>query len=79
MGVAHSAGSMLAQGITTQDPEDFDAVILSGTSAGAASVPLTMAPSTSTTQIQTPHPKFQHLPVGFLTHQSAAGIQVAFY
>ncbi|KAI0427847.1 hypothetical protein F5Y09DRAFT_344266 [Xylaria sp. FL1042] len=36
VGVGHSAGSTLTQGITTQYPQDFNAVILTGTSANAA-------------------------------------------
>ena len=33
VGVGHSVGSAVTQGITTQFPKDFDAVILTGTSA----------------------------------------------
>ncbi|KAI2625761.1 alpha/beta-hydrolase [Hypoxylon sp. NC1633] len=79
VGVGHSAGSTLTQGITTQYPQDFDAVILSGTSASAASVPLTMAAFNLINANTDPAPQFQHLPAGFLTQQSAVGIQFAFY
>ncbi|XDG04704.1 hypothetical protein ABKA04_004319 [Annulohypoxylon sp. FPYF3050] len=79
VGVGHSAGSTLTQGITTQYPKDFDAVILSGTSASADSVPLTMAAFNLINANTDPLPQFQHLPAGFLTQQSAAGIQFAFY
>lgn len=79
VGVGHSAGSTLTQGVTTQYPRDFDAVILSGTSASAASVPLTMAAFNLVNANADPAPRFRHLPAGFLTQQSAAGIQFAFY
>ncbi|KAI1744793.1 Alpha/Beta hydrolase protein [Xylaria scruposa] len=79
VGVGHSAGSTLTQGITTQYPRDFDAVILSGTSASAASVPLTVAAFNFINANTDPAPQFKHLPAGFLTQQSAVGIQFAFY
>ncbi|KUI67224.1 hypothetical protein VM1G_02947 [Cytospora mali] len=79
VGVAHSAGSTLTQAITTQYPEDFDAVILSGTSTSAASVDLTVAAFNFINANTDPAPKLQHLPTGFLTQQTAVGIQFAFY
>ncbi|KAL6873065.1 alpha/beta-hydrolase [Trichoderma novae-zelandiae] len=79
VGVGHSAGSTLTQGITTQYPRDFDAVILSGTSASAASVALTVAAFNFVNANADPAPRFRHLPAGFLTQESAAGIQFAFY
>ncbi|KAI0967884.1 Alpha/Beta hydrolase protein [Xylaria arbuscula] len=80
VGVGHSAGSTLTQGITTRYPADFDAVILSGTSTSPASVPLSMAAFNfinANTDPTAPH--FRDLPPGYLTQQSAAGIQFAFY
>lgn len=79
VGVGHSAGSTLTQGITTQYPQDFDAIILSGTSASAASVALTVAAFNFIEANTDPAPQFKTLPAGFLTQQSAAGIQFAFY
>ncbi|KAL7917295.1 Alpha/Beta hydrolase protein [Trichoderma austrokoningii] len=79
VGVGHSAGSTLTQGITTQYPDDFDAVILSGTSASAASVALTVAAFNFVNANSDPAPQFRGLPTGFLTQESAAGIQFAFY
>ncbi|OTA97026.1 hypothetical protein M434DRAFT_392208 [Hypoxylon sp. CO27-5] len=79
VGVGHSAGSTLTQGITTRYPKDFDAVILSGTSTSAASVPLTVASFNFINANTDPAPQFQHLPAGYLTQQSATGIQFAFY
>ncbi|KAI1758675.1 alpha/beta-hydrolase [Hypoxylon sp. FL1150] len=79
VGVGHSAGSTLTQAVTTQYPQDFDAVILSGTSTSAASVPLSMAAFNFINANTDPAPQFRNLPDGFLTQQSAAGIQFAFY
>lgn len=79
VGVGHSAGSTLTQAVTTQYPEDFDAVILSGTSTSAASVALSMAAFNFVNANTDPSPKLRDLPDGFLTQQTAAGIQFAFY
>ncbi|TFB00209.1 hypothetical protein CCMA1212_007957 [Trichoderma ghanense] len=80
VGVGHSAGSTLTQGVTTRYPSDFDAVILSGTSASAATVALTVAAFNFINANADPAaPQFKGLPAGFLTQQSAAGIQFAFY
>ena len=79
VGVGHSAGSTLTQAITTQYPDDFDAVILSGTSVSADSVALTMAAFNFINANTDPSPKLKDLPAGFLTQQTAEGIQFAFY
>lgn len=54
-------------------------MIQSGTSTTAASVPLTMAAFNFINANTDPSPRFKHLPAGFLTQQSAAGIQFAFF
>lgn len=79
VGVGHSAGSTLTQAITTNYPRDFDAVILSGTSTSAASVAISMAAFNFVNANTDPSPKLKDLPAGYLTQQSAAGIQFAFY
>ncbi|KAL7803612.1 Alpha/Beta hydrolase protein [Trichoderma aethiopicum] len=80
VGVGHSAGSTLTQAITTQYPSDFDAVILTGTTASAASVGLALAAFNLINANTDPAaPQFKGLPAGYLTQQSAAGIQFAFY
>ncbi|KAJ8106001.1 hypothetical protein ONZ43_g7209 [Nemania bipapillata] len=79
VGVGHSAGSTLTQAITTQYPQDFDAVILSGTSANADYVPLTVAAFNFINANTDPAPQFKGLPAGYLTQQSAAAIQFSFY
>ncbi|KAK7699567.1 hypothetical protein SLS64_011520 [Diaporthe eres] len=79
VGVGHSAGSTLTQAITTKFPKYFDAVILSGTSTSAASVALSMAAFNFVNANTDPSPKLRDLPAGYLTQQSAVGIQFAFY
>lgn len=79
VGVGHSAGSTLTQAVTARHPADFDAVILSGTSTSAASVALSMAAFNFVNANTEPSPKLRRLPAGYLTQQSAAGIQFAFY
>lgn len=79
IGVGHSAGSTLTQAITTRYPKDFDAVILSGTSTSAASVALSMAAFNFVNANTDASPKLKNLPAGYLTQQSAVGIQFAFY
>lgn len=79
VGVAHSAGSTLTQAVTTRWPRDFDAVVLSGTSTSAASVALAVAAFNFVNANEEPAPGLRGLPAGFLTQQTAAGIQFAFY
>lgn len=79
VGVGHSAGSTLTQAVTTRYPKDFDAVILSGTSTSADSVALSMAAFNFVNANTDPSPKLRDLPAGYLTQQSAVGIQFAFY
>ncbi|PHH89930.1 hypothetical protein CDD83_4937 [Cordyceps sp. RAO-2017] len=79
VGVGHSAGSTLTQAITTQYPDDFDAVVLSGISTSPASVALTVAAFNFVNANTDPAPKLKNLPAGFLTQQTAVGIQFAFY
>ncbi|KAJ4412499.1 hypothetical protein N0V82_008769 [Gnomoniopsis sp. IMI 355080] len=79
VGVGHGAGSTLTQAITTQYPEDFDAVVISGTSTSAASVALSVAAFNFVNANTDSAAKLKDLPVGFLTQQTAAGIQFAFY
>ncbi|KAI1352216.1 Alpha/Beta hydrolase protein [Xylaria sp. FL0043] len=79
VGVGHSAGSTLTQSITTKYLRDFDAVILTGTSANPAFVPLSLAAFNFINANTDPAPQFKGLPAGYLTQQSAVGIQFAFY
>ncbi|KAI1465648.1 alpha/beta-hydrolase [Daldinia caldariorum] len=79
VGVGHSAGSTLTQAITTQYPKDFDAVILSGTTASADTVALTVAAFNLINANTDPSNQFRSLAPGYLTQQTSVGIQFAFY
>lgn len=79
VGVGHSAGSTLTQAITVRYPQSFDAVILTGTSTSDASVSLTVAAFNFINANEDQCGRFKRLPPGYLTQQTAAGIQFAFY
>lgn len=78
VGVGHSAGSTITQGVTTKYPKDFDAVILTGTSTVATYVPLSLAAFDFQIANQAGR-KFQNLSNGYLTQANAIGIQFAFF
>lgn len=78
VGVGHSAGSAVTQGVTTKYPKDFDAIILTGTSAIATYIPLGLAGSGFQIANQASR-KFQNLSNGYLVQPNALGIQFAFF
>lgn len=78
IGVGHSAGSTVTQGVTTKYPNDFDAVILTGISIIRTYVPLTIASSNFQIANQASR-KFQYLSNGYLTQANAIGIQYAYF
>lgn len=78
VGVGHSAGSAVTQGVTTKYPKDFDAIILTGTSTIATYVPLTVAAFDFQIANQA-SPRFSSLPNGYFTQASARGIQFSFF
>lgn len=79
VGVGHSAGSAVTQGLTTKYPQDFDAVILTGTSTSTnffgtalASFELTIAKSDASGI-------FAGLPNGYLVQPIPQAIQFPFF
>lgn len=78
VGVGHSAGSTVTQGVTTEYPKDFDAIILTGTSTVATYVPLSLAGFDLQIANQASE-KFRGLPNGYLTQANAIGIQFGFF
>ena len=78
VGVGHSAGSTVTQGVTTKYPSDFDAIILTGTSTVPTYVPLSLAGFDWQIANQASQ-KFEGLPSGYITQASAIGIQFAFF
>ncbi|KAL8787505.1 MAG: hypothetical protein Q9213_002163 [Squamulea squamosa] len=78
VGVAHSAGSTVIQGVTTKYPKDFDAIILTGTSTVPTYVPLSLAAFDWQIAAEADL-KFKGLPKGYLTQANSIGIQFAFF
>ncbi|KAL8634718.1 MAG: hypothetical protein Q9228_007704 [Teloschistes exilis] len=78
IGVGHSAGSTVTQGVTTKYPKDFDAIILTGTSTIATYVPLSLAAFNWQIAAQA-SPKFKGLPTGYWTQATSIGIQFSFF
>ena len=79
IGVGHSAGSIVTQAVTAKYPEDFDAVILTGTSTAVDGVNLALSSFDFTIANQDPAPQFRGIANGYLTAASAQGIQFSFY
>lgn len=78
VGVGHSAGSTVTQGVTTKYPRDFDAIILTGTSTIPTYVPLSIAAFNFEIANQGSN-IFRGLPNGYVTQANAIGIQFSFF
>lgn len=80
VGVGHSLGSGLSQGVTTAYPNDFDAVILTGTSASFAFAPLGTASTAQQIANTDPSGRFANLANGYVVPAPVPqSIQFAFY
>ena len=79
VGVGHSAGSTITQGVTTKYPQDFDAVVLTGTSTSAAYVNLALASFDLTIANTDASGKFATLPNGYLVQPNSQAIQFPFF
>ncbi|KAL8822346.1 MAG: hypothetical protein Q9191_006916 [Dirinaria sp. TL-2023a] len=79
VGVGHSAGSTVTQGVTTKYPQDFDAVILTGTSTSAGFVNTAVASFDLTIANHDPSQKFSGLPNGYLVQPLAQSIQFPYF
>lgn len=79
IGVGHSAGSTVTQGVTTKYPETFDAIILTGTSTVATYVPLTLAGFDLQIAKEANASRFGRLPSGYWTQANSIGIQQGFF
>ena len=78
VGVGHSAGSTVTQGVTTKYPNDFDAIILTGTSTIATYVPLILAALNFQIANEVSE-NFRNLSNGYLTQANAIGVQFSFF
>ena len=79
IGVGHSAGSAITQGVTTKYPQDFDAVILTGTSISGNSIATAVASSDLTIAKDDASGKFASLPNGYLVPPLPQAIQFPFF
>ena len=79
VGVGHSAGSTVTNGVTTKYPQDFDAVILTGTSTSAAFVNTAVASFDLTIANTDASRKFSGLSNGYLVQPLQQSIQFPYY
>ena len=79
IGVGHSGGSTVTNGVTTKYPQDFDAVILTGTSTSAAFVNTALASFDLTIANTDPSRKFSRLSNGYLVQPLQQSIQFPYY
>ena len=79
IGVGHSAGSTVTQGVTTKYPQDFDAIILTGTSTSPAYVNTALASFDLTIANLDPSKKFACLPNGYLVQPNTQSIQFPYF
>ena len=79
VGVGHSAGSTVTNGVTTKYPSDFDAVILTGTSTSAAYVNTALASFDLTIANTDASRKFAGLSNGYLVQPLQQSIQFPYY
>ena len=79
VGVGHSAGSTVTNGVTTKYPQDFDAVILTGTSTSPAFVNTAVASFDLTIANTDASKKFTGLSNGYLVQPLQESIQFSYY
>ncbi|KAL8907501.1 MAG: hypothetical protein Q9207_001368 [Kuettlingeria erythrocarpa] len=79
VGVGHSAGSTVTQGVTTKYPKDFDAIILTGTSTSPAYVTTALASFDLTIANLDASGKFDGLPNGYLVQPNQQSIQFPYF
>ena len=65
VGVGHSAGSTIMQGLTTKYPEDYDAILLTGTSTSLDSMNIATAGFAKGPANADPSGRFSGLPDGY--------------
>ncbi|KAI4184799.1 MAG: hypothetical protein L6R41_004498 [Letrouitia leprolyta] len=79
VGVGHSAGSTVTQGVTTKYPGDLDAVILTGTSISPDFVNTALASFDLSIANLDPSGKFAGLPNGYLVQPNQQSIQFPYF
>lgn len=80
VGVGHSAGSAIMQGVTTKYPVDYDAVILTGTSTSLASLNAATAGFATELARLDPSGRFSSLPNGYFSQGAVIqAVQFSFW
>ena len=80
VGVGHSLGSALTQGVAAKYPSDFDALILQGTSTTFSYTPIGVASTAQQLASTDPSGRFKSLPAGYVTPAPVPqALQFAFY
>ncbi|ETS81877.1 hypothetical protein PFICI_06879 [Pestalotiopsis fici W106-1] len=78
IGVGHSFGSALTQGVTAAYPQSFDAAVLTGFSTNASGMPsFSLAQIPEIASINQPY-RFAGLPAGYLVVGSSSALQTTF-
>ncbi|KAK6209299.1 hypothetical protein LQW54_006404 [Pestalotiopsis sp. IQ-011] len=79
VGVGHSFGSALTQGVTSAYPTAFDAAVLTGFSVnGSGMAPFNLAQVPEIAALNQPY-RFAGLPAGYLVVESQAALQTTFF
>jgi hypothetical protein len=80
VGVGHSAGSVISQGVTTRYPNDFDALILTGTSTSLTSINAATASFDLAPAALDPSGRFEGLDYAYQTQAAVPqALQFAFF
>ncbi|MCJ1422750.1 hypothetical protein MMC29_000630 [Sticta canariensis] len=79
VGVGHSAGANIVQGVTTKYPKDFDAAILSGISISNSYLGPPLASWSAVIANTDPSRRFLGIANGYLTQATPQSIQFSFY
>lgn len=79
VGVGHSYGSIITIGVAAKYPKDFDAIVTTGFSTAIQELGYTIAANNPTIAELDQPSRFGSLSKGYLVHNDAISIQLAFY
>ena len=79
VGVGHSYGSIVTEGVTAKYPADFDAVILTGFGPNLGDLPSTILANDPAIAALNQPQRFGGLPGGYLVHNDAIAYQLPFF
>ena len=79
VGVGHSLGSVVTNGVTSQHPDDFDTVVLTGFTADNSGMTPSFTAQNLAIASQDPSHRFSGLPSGYIVAHAVEGIQTLFF